>query len=90
VDFNGEWSFRYLLYASDKHRSVEFKRATVKSPNAITDHDQNLFESLLRDRVDFINEVCQEFPLGIVYLQGQRPYAMLKAPVPSITVVKQH
>jgi hypothetical protein len=67
VDFNGKWSFKYLLYASDKHRSVELKRATVKSQNAITDHDRNLFESLLRDRVNFINEVCKEFPLGIIY-----------------------
>jgi hypothetical protein len=27
---------------------------------------------------------------ALVHLNSQRPYAMLKAPVPSITVVKQH
>jgi hypothetical protein len=30
------------------------------------------------------------YQLIIKLLGGQRPYAMLKAPVPSITVVKQH
>jgi hypothetical protein len=31
-----------------------------------------------------------EFKQSLIRAQCQRPYAMLKAPVPSITVVKQH
>jgi hypothetical protein len=64
----------YLLYGHDNNRMEssssleEQTKATLKSPNPMTSDEKNAFQGLMKERENFIQETCKQFPSGRYFI----------------------